>query len=92
MTQTATATQAIANLKAALAKIETTQATTKCCVWCGFGDHYTDEIFNKNGAPVAHCSKGCEHDATGCTDADVHDDSLVRHVQGECGILECLNA
>ena len=89
-TQTTTAT---AKLMARLATIKTTTATTKCCIWCGFGDHYTDEIFTKNGAPVAHCSKGCEHDAKGFSDADIHDDnSPLRHVQGECGLLGCVNA
>jgi predicted lipoprotein with Yx(FWY)xxD motif len=88
---TATLT-AIANLKAHLAQIESTRATTKCCIWCGYGDHYTDEVFTKDGASVAHCSKGCEHDATGYTSADTHEpDGDYRHVRGECELFGCTN-
>jgi predicted lipoprotein with Yx(FWY)xxD motif len=83
---------AIVNLKAHLARIETTPATTKCCIWCGYGDHYTDEVFTKDGESVAHCSKGCEHDATGFTSADTHEpDGDYRHVRGECELFGCIN-
>jgi predicted nucleic-acid-binding Zn-ribbon protein len=87
------ATTATANLKARLTKIQPTTATTKCCIWCGYGDHYTDEPFTKNGVSVAHCSKGCEHDATGVTSTDTHEpDGNYRHVRGECELLGCINA
>ena len=79
---------ATANLKARL----TTIATTKCCIWCGFGDHYTDEVFTKDGAKVAHCSKGCEHDATNFTSDDTQEpDANYRHVRGECDLFGCVN-
>ncbi len=93
MTQTATATQAIAKLKAALAKIDNpTKATTKCCIWCGFGDHYTDEIFTKDGKSVAHWSNGNECDATGFTNDDIHEPQFnYRHIKGECELVGCVN-
>jgi hypothetical protein len=67
-------------------------ATAKCCIWCGYGDHYTDEVFTKDGAQVAHCNSGCEHDATGFTSKDTHDpESNYRHNQGECNSVGCVN-
>jgi len=51
-----------------------------------------DEVFTKDGASVAHCSKGCEHDATGYTSADTHEpDGEYRHVRGECELFGCSN-
>ena len=70
----------------------TATMTDKCCIWCGYGNHYTDEVFTLNGAQVAHCSKGCEHDATNFTSEQTRDESAnYRHNKGECADNDCTN-
>lgn len=65
----------------------------KCCIWCDTTDHYTDEIFMLDGKPVAHCQRGCEHDAAGFTSDDTHEpDGNYRHNRDECEKFDCVNA